>query len=306
MSRGGHEAPAATGGGGGNLPTRESDAALRKLLALPGNERCADCRERRPKWASVNLGIFVCLRCSGCHRGLGVHISKVRSVTLDAWSRRDLEQLEQCGNAASNRAYLARAPPHLAVPRSGSEMSELQAFIVRKYVEKEWHASQPQSVGRLPDGASPRQPPPEEAEPPPSAFLAGADPYTESAVYAAAAFATAGVGGDPFGQPAFDGASPGRRSPTPVPEDQDGTPEDGDPFAGSPFGRGEGTAAAEFSAADPFGDQTGAATGATQRRSAPEEQEEAEEEEAAGYETLFFAGGAPLGLGLVARACFRP
>ena len=112
--------------------------------------------------------------------------------------------------------------------------------------------------------------------------------------------------GDPFGQPAFDGASPGRRSPPPVPEDQDGTPEDGDPFAGSPFGRGEGTAAAEFSAADPFGDQTGAATGATQRRSAPEEQEEAEEEEAAGYETLFFAGGAPLGLGLVARACFRP
>ena len=40
-----------------------------------------------PDWASINLGILLCLECSGVHRGLGVHITKVRSATLDtkAW-----------------------------------------------------------------------------------------------------------------------------------------------------------------------------------------------------------------------------
>lgn len=38
-----------------------------------------------PTWASANLGIFLCLNCSGCHRSLGVHISQVRSITMDAW-----------------------------------------------------------------------------------------------------------------------------------------------------------------------------------------------------------------------------
>ena len=32
---------------------------------------------RGPRWASVNLGIFICMQCSGIHRSLGVHISKV-------------------------------------------------------------------------------------------------------------------------------------------------------------------------------------------------------------------------------------
>ena len=35
---------------------------------------------RAPRWASVNLGIFVCIQCSGIHRSLGVHISKVQQI----------------------------------------------------------------------------------------------------------------------------------------------------------------------------------------------------------------------------------
>ena len=55
------------------------------FLSVPGNDKCADCNSKKPKWASINMGIMLCIECSGIHRSLGVHISKVRSVTLDDW-----------------------------------------------------------------------------------------------------------------------------------------------------------------------------------------------------------------------------
>ena len=61
-------------------------AALRKLLEQPGNRTCADCTDGgaagRATWASINTGVFICMRCAGHHRGLGVHISKVCCVGL--------------------------------------------------------------------------------------------------------------------------------------------------------------------------------------------------------------------------------
>jgi hypothetical protein len=57
-------------------------AALRRLLERPENRSCADCTgggaASRATWASINTGVFICMRCAGIHRGLGVHISKVR------------------------------------------------------------------------------------------------------------------------------------------------------------------------------------------------------------------------------------
>lgn len=59
-------------------------AALKKLLDLPHNKQCADCTggggAARASWASINTGVFICMRCAGIHRGLGVHVSKVCSV----------------------------------------------------------------------------------------------------------------------------------------------------------------------------------------------------------------------------------
>ena len=57
--------------------------AMNTILSVPGNTQCADCSGTDVQWASINLGIALCIECSGVHRGLGVHVSKVRSLNLD-------------------------------------------------------------------------------------------------------------------------------------------------------------------------------------------------------------------------------
>ncbi|XP_057975303.1 ADP-ribosylation factor GTPase-activating protein AGD5 [Malania oleifera] len=115
--------------------SKELNARHRKilegLLKLPENRECADCKAKGPRWASVNLGIFICMQCSGIHRSLGVHISKVRSATLDTWLPEQVAFIQSMGNEKANNYWEAELPPNY--DRVG-----IENFIRAKYEEKRW------------------------------------------------------------------------------------------------------------------------------------------------------------------------
>ncbi|KAJ9227245.1 hypothetical protein DTO027B5_749 [Paecilomyces variotii] len=76
----------------------ETRSKLIQISKTNGNDRCCDCGAPSPQWASPKFGTFICLNCAGIHRGLGVHISFVRSVTMDAFKNAEIQRMEKGGN----------------------------------------------------------------------------------------------------------------------------------------------------------------------------------------------------------------
>ncbi|CAO2829070.1 unnamed protein product [Amaranthus hypochondriacus] len=85
----------------------KSEKPIEVLRRVGGNDKCADCGAPEPDWASLNLGLLVCIECSGVHRNLGVHISKVRSLTLDVkvWEPSVIQLFQSLGNTFANSVW---------------------------------------------------------------------------------------------------------------------------------------------------------------------------------------------------------
>uniref|UniRef100_A0A8W7NYZ8 Arf-GAP domain-containing protein n=1 Tax=Anopheles coluzzii TaxID=1518534 RepID=A0A8W7NYZ8_ANOCL len=111
-----------------------------QMLKIPGNSRCADCGNADPRWASINLGITLCIACSGVHRSLGVHYSKVRSLTLDVWEPEILRVMIELGNDVINRVYEGNAARLARFDRAtdNCEIAVREAWIRAKYIDRQF------------------------------------------------------------------------------------------------------------------------------------------------------------------------
>ncbi|KAK2869326.1 hypothetical protein Q7C36_001197 [Tachysurus vachellii] len=115
----------------------KGEGAVQKVMAIAGNSTCCDCNQPDPKWASINLGITLCIQCSGIHRSLGVHFSKVRSLTLDTWDPELLKLMRELGNGVINHIYEARREELGArKPQPGDSRQDVESYIRAKYVDR--------------------------------------------------------------------------------------------------------------------------------------------------------------------------
>ncbi|XP_016892912.1 stromal membrane-associated protein 1 isoform X3 [Cynoglossus semilaevis] len=113
----------------------QHQAILSKMLREEDNKYCADCEAKGPRWASWNLGVFICIRCAGIHRNLGVHISRVKSVNLDQWTHEQIQSMVDMGNSRARRVYEAHLPETFRRPQTDQAV---EVFIRDKYERKKY------------------------------------------------------------------------------------------------------------------------------------------------------------------------
>lgn len=114
----------------------QHQAILSRMLREEDNKYCADCEAKGPRWASWNIGVFICIRCAGIHRNLGVHISKVKSVNLDQWTPEQIQCMQDMGNTKARKLYEAILPENFRRPQTDQSV---EFFIRDKYERKKYY-----------------------------------------------------------------------------------------------------------------------------------------------------------------------
>ncbi|XP_030409694.1 arf-GAP with SH3 domain, ANK repeat and PH domain-containing protein 1 isoform X2 [Gopherus evgoodei] len=110
-------------------------AIIDDIQRLPGNEVCCDCGSPDPTWLSTNLGILTCIECSGIHREMGVHISRIQSLELDKLGTSELLLAKNIGNNCFNDIMEGSLPSPSPKPTPSSDMTARKEYITAKYVD---------------------------------------------------------------------------------------------------------------------------------------------------------------------------
>ncbi|XP_027147219.1 arf-GAP with GTPase, ANK repeat and PH domain-containing protein 1 isoform X2 [Larimichthys crocea] len=124
------------------LTSQTEAMALQTIRSIRGNGRCADCEAQNPDWASLNLGALICIECSGIHRNLGTHLSRVRSLDLDEWPLELIKVMSAIGNELANSVWEANAQGRLK-PGPDASREERERWIRAKYEQRLFLASLP-------------------------------------------------------------------------------------------------------------------------------------------------------------------
>uniref|UniRef100_A0AAQ5YGL5 ArfGAP with GTPase domain, ankyrin repeat and PH domain 2 n=1 Tax=Amphiprion ocellaris TaxID=80972 RepID=A0AAQ5YGL5_AMPOC len=125
--------------------------ALQAIRNAKGNGLCVDCEAPNPTWASLNLGALICIECSGIHRNLGTHLSRVRSLDLDDWPGELTQVLAAIGNHMANSIWESCTQGRTK-PTPNATREERESWIRAKYEQRAFVAPlQPPSGPNPPD-----------------------------------------------------------------------------------------------------------------------------------------------------------
>ncbi|XP_063018808.1 arf-GAP with GTPase, ANK repeat and PH domain-containing protein 1 isoform X3 [Melospiza melodia melodia] len=117
------------------LTSQNEAMALQSIRNIRGNSHCVDCEAQNPDWASLNLGALICIECSGIHRNLGTHLSRVRSLDLDDWPIELIKVMSAIGNELANSVWEENSQGHVK-PSPDSTREEKELWIRAKYEQK--------------------------------------------------------------------------------------------------------------------------------------------------------------------------